>query len=400
MDIGKALKIAIITPFGAEPRFDNYAEFVLAQGLGKLGHAVRFYTYKLRENPRYARNILYKGVATIRCRQRFGISLGLFFSLLRFRPGIVILFHPRSFLNFSAYLAARMCGARVISEIVGILHDPFIVSDRDDPIPNIKKDVRLLTAWKDLVSVFFSRTPFWQWKNFIFHMPIAKADQIVAINKDEQQYVRRFYRREADLIYWCIPQTAREEVRPPEDKYGRLPSTYLLFIGQIKKRKGWDTVVEALQILEQRGVKKNLVFVCPTRELGSAREHIRRLGVSDQVFFLSAITNEEKNWLYAHAQYVLAPSRYEGFGLSVFEAFQAGKPVLATDIPVYLEFLEHRRNAMISKTGSAEALADNVLELDGNPRLQSTLILEGRKTADRFSEEVMVKKFLELFERV
>lgn len=393
-------KIAIVTPFGAEPRFDNYAEFVLARGLCKLGYAVHFYTYKLRGNPLHARNTLYKGVVTIRCRQRFGISFGLFFSLLRFRPRIVILFHPRSFLNFSAYLAARTSGARIVSEIVGILHDPYITSDRDDPIPNVLQDVRLLTQWQDLLWVPFSRKPFWQWKNFIFHMPIAKADRIVAINKDEQQYVRRFYGREADLIYWCIPKTPREEVRPPEDTYGRLPSTYLLFIGQIKKRKGWDTVVEALQILKKRGVKKNLVFVCPTKELRSAHEYIQRLGVSDQVFFLSAITNEEKNWLYAHAQYVLAPSRYEGFGLSVFEAFQARKPVLATDIPVYLEFLEHRRNAMISKTGSAEALAGNILELDGNLRLQSTLTLEGVKTADRFSEDVMLKKFLELFERV
>ena len=108
--------------------------------------------------------------------------------------------------------------------------------------------------------------------------------------------------------------------------------------------------------------------------------------------------NEEKNWLYDHAQYVLAPSRYEGFGLPVFEAFVAGKPLFGTDIPVYLEFLKHEENAMISKTGNAQELAQNIKILDNNPALAKQLVSAGYKTAEKFSDKVMIDKFVKVIE--
>ena len=37
-------RIAIVTPYGAEERLDNYAEFVLAQELIERGYDVRMFT--------------------------------------------------------------------------------------------------------------------------------------------------------------------------------------------------------------------------------------------------------------------------------------------------------------------------------------------------------------------
>jgi len=89
----KKFRIVIITPFGAEPRCDNYAEFILARGLSKMGHDIHFYTYKMRGNSHYRKDCIYKGIKVFRCRQRFGISPGLFFSIINFRPDIIIFFH-------------------------------------------------------------------------------------------------------------------------------------------------------------------------------------------------------------------------------------------------------------------------------------------------------------------
>jgi glycosyltransferase involved in cell wall biosynthesis len=45
----------------------------------------------------------------------------------------------------------------------------------------------------------------------------------------------------------------------------------------------------------------------------------------------------ELAWLYAHAELVLLPSRYEGFGYPIVEAFAEGIPIVASDIPVFHE---------------------------------------------------------------
>lgn len=387
------LKIAIVTPFGAEERFNYFAEFLLAQGLCRLGNRVRFFTYKIRHKFHYKKNKVYQGIEVFRCRQRFGLAPGLIFSILRFRPRVVICFHPKSRLSFSAYLAARLVGAKIIYEIVGILHDPFIVNDCDNPLETIRPEVILLTSWRRLAANLFLANPKIQWQNFICHFPVAWADAIVAISEDEKKYISRFYGRDSTVIPWAMPPAVPAPQKKPT---GLLPSSFLLFFAQIKKRKGWDTVLEALAVLHEQGADKNLIFVCTSLDISEAENYAKRLGVRERVFFLINISNEEKNWLFANTDAVLAPSRYEGFGLSVLEAWRAGKPFLGTAIPVYLEFLEHRKNSLVSKLGDGRDLAKNIKALDGDSALVKEIVAGGYKTLGKYTDKIMVKKFLDL----
>src|SRR3989344_7410425 len=389
-------RIAIVTPYGAEPRLDNYAEFILAQNLVEKGYEVRFFTYR-SQKAEYVKDAVYKGVSVFRCRQRFGISPRLFVSLILFRPHTVLCFHPKSLLNFSAYLAARAIRTRFIVEIVGILHDPFIARDIDDPIDTLISPPVLITSVPALLKQLRSGNRS-AWNNYVCHAPTAHADTIIAITRHEQEYVKSIYGRSAALIYWCTPQTRVHDQHEPAIESGKLPDDFLFFIGQVKRRKGWDTVIDALASLKQRGVIKNLVFVSPHTDLHVPIEYAAERGVRDQITFLSAVSNEEKEWLYAHCSYVLVPSRYEGFGLPVFEAFLAEKPICASDIPVFDEFLVHRKNAMISHVGDGNGLADSILALDASSALVHTLIKEGTRTAAQFDYERMVSEYLALID--
>ncbi|OGY90193.1 MAG: hypothetical protein A3B30_04395 [Candidatus Komeilibacteria bacterium RIFCSPLOWO2_01_FULL_52_15] len=393
-------KIAIVTPYGAEPRFDNYAEFVLAQGLIKNGYEVHFHTYAIKDNPLHI-NGVYKGVSVIRCRQRFGFSPSLLFSIIGFKPDIVLFFHPRNFLNLSAYIAGRFVGAKIIGEIVGILHDPFIVSDRDNPLEHMIPNVQLFLRWSDVFRVPFSRRPFWNWKNFIFHAPTAHADAIIGVSKEEQRLIENFYKRRAEMIYWCIRTDASvRQDKPSAEKCGPVPERFALFIGQLKRRKGWDTALEAIAYLKKNGAPLSLVFVCSSPTVDEARELAKKLGIEDVVHFMTRISNEEKEWLYRNAQMLLVPSRYEGFGLTTFEAFMAEIPVCATSIPVLLEFLHDGQNALLSPAGDGEALARNIVKLQNDPALREKLISNGKKTAAEFSEAIMIERYLSLFDRL
>ncbi len=389
----KPQRVAIVTPYGAEPRFDNYAEFILAQTLIERGWKVRMHTYAARGIPTYTGNFTYKTVPVFRCRHRFGISPRLFFSILFFRPEVVIGLHPKSSLNFSAYLAARCVGARFMAEIVGILHDPYIVTNTDDPTGNFRDPIVLITSVGQLIR----RIPTYglkaAWHNYITHTATAHADTIIAISEDERKYVKKFYNRDSVCIYWCTPRhvtTAQE--KPPV----AVPERYLFFIGMVKRRKGWDTAIDALAALKARGHMEHLVFVTPHKDLTEPTVYARQKGVLDQITFRVAVSNEEKNWLYAHATYMLIPSRYEGFGIPVFEAFMARKPICATTINVFLEFLSDKENAMLSAIGDGEAMARSVEALDADPELQKKLVVRGQQTAEEFGYTHMVDKYVAL----
>jgi hypothetical protein len=59
--------------------------------------------------------------------------------------------------------------------------------------------------------------------------------------------------------------------------------------------------------------------------------------VENGVMYLSHVPDDCLNTLYKYAMCYINPSRYEGFGLPVFEAFIQHIPVIALDLPIYEE---------------------------------------------------------------
>src|SRR5262249_59819060 len=60
---------------------------------------------------------------------------------------------------------------------------------------------------------------------------------------------------------------------------------------------------------------------------------------------------------FAAADVFAFPSTKEGWGLVVLEAMSAGLPVVASDLPVFREYLRPGRDALLVPTGDPPALA-------------------------------------------
>lgn len=60
-------------------------------------------------------------------------------------------------------------------------------------------------------------------------------------------------------------------------------------------------------------------------------EEATRLGVSDRVHFVGAISENDKQWYYKYCTAFVFPSIAEGFGLPVIEAMAFGKPVFLSN---------------------------------------------------------------------
>lgn len=400
----KDRKIAIITPYGAEERLDQFAEFILAQGLTKRGCRVRFFTYKINSNQDYVKDGDYKGVATVRCPQKFGFSPKLFWKLIVWRPDVVILNHIRSYLNLFGYVAAKISGAKTVFQVIGFMHDDYVVSDRDDPLDNVRPEISLIHGLPDFFSSWLKSRSFkTSWENYLFHKPLFAADERVTITSFERAALKRYTGLDSDVIPWGV-RLDEVKISPsqPVLKDGRaLPQNYLFYIGQVKRRKGWDTIIQALDILKREGIKKNLVFVTSSSpgEFKEAQDMVKSFGLEDQVFFMFKISNAERAWLYGHAAATMAPSRYEGFGLTVFEAWAAGVPVFGTDIPVYSDFMFDGENALVSKKGDAQSLAQNIKRLD-EPGMRERLIQGGWRKVKEYSADKIVDGFWGLLEKL
>ena len=128
-----------------------------------------------------------------------------------------------------------------------------------------------------------------------------------------------------------------------------------LFCGSLSLRKGVDLVARAFVRLagEAPGVRLKIAGA------GELNETIARTlrSVQEQVEFVGFKSWEELPELYAAADVLCVPSRYDGWGLVVPEGLAAGLPVIATDrMGAGLEFVRNGVNGWLIGAGDEEAL--------------------------------------------
>jgi glycosyltransferase involved in cell wall biosynthesis len=107
-------------------------------------------------------------------------------------------------------------------------------------------------------------------------------------------------------------------------KHGLEPGKYLLLVGSLKPNKNLGVVARALA----RAPVPWTVAVAGAADARIFRE-TRQPGA--QLKFLGYVPDEDLGALYAHADWLLFPSLYEGFGLPALEAMANGCPVIAAD---------------------------------------------------------------------
>ncbi|MFD2181094.1 glycosyltransferase family 4 protein [Rhodoplanes azumiensis] len=123
---------------------------------------------------------------------------------------------------------------------------------------------------------------------------------------------------------------------PPALPAGLEPGRFALFVSTIEPRKGHRVLYEAWLRLVAEGVPQaagfKLVFVgragWMVDELVKALDTDPRL--AGTLVRLQGIDDSTVRGLYATAAFCCYPSRYEGYGLPLVEAFQFGKAVLAS----------------------------------------------------------------------
>lgn len=115
-----------------------------------------------------------------------------------------------------------------------------------------------------------------------------------------------------------------------------------LMVGTIEPRKGHRQALLAFAELWRSGLDVNLVIVGRLGGQGWDTSAITALlddadGQRERLFWLSNVSDEYLQQLYAAASCLIAASEGEGFGLPLIEAAQENLPILARDIPIFRE---------------------------------------------------------------
>ncbi|NJL33621.1 MAG: glycosyltransferase family 4 protein [Chloroflexaceae bacterium] len=240
-------------------------------------------------------------------------------------------------------------------------------------------------------------------RNYRLHWPLRMARALAPCSAFEADMLRQMGMPQPQTVVplWLdVPFIQQTPVQPPVYD---LPRPWLLFVGQLTPRKGYDIAIRALPAIVRAYPQVSLLIVSGINHAQKERlfDLAHSLGVEQHIHLLGYRSDAELINLYRASDALLFPTRYEGFGLPLLEAMAADCPVITTDIPVVREIVQHGDNGLLVPYDNAAALARAVLWLLGQPRLRERLIAGGRITlATRYNETHLIKQIEMLYHSV
>lgn len=85
----------------------------------------------------------------------------------------------------------------------------------------------------------------------------------------------------------------------------------------------------------------------------------------------------------------------------MIEAMACGLPAVSFDFKCGpKDIIQHGVNGLLVKNGDIQGLADAMMHLMADEQLRQSMSAEARKVVETYSEEVVMRKWLELFDEV
>lgn len=175
------------------------------------------------------------------------------------------------------------------------------------------------------------------------------------------------------------------------------PSDHPLLIaaGRLHTNKGFDILLRALADIPDA----YLWLAGSGPEELSLKSMAVSLGIADRVRFLG--WRNDVSSLIATGDIFVCPSRHEGLGSIVLEAWAHGCPIVSTASQGPSELIEHGTTGLLSAIDNTEALRANIAELLCNDTLRRTLADNALNRYHKdFSKKVIVKQYCDLFETI
>jgi len=205
---------------------------------------------------------------------------------------------------------------------------------------------------------------------------LLRADGVIALTSVERDWIAS-----AGVSAGKIEVTGIGPVLPviPEGggfraRYG-LNGPLVLFIGRKEAYKGYRQILQAAPAVWQKEPQTAFVFIGP-RTAESCQDFLPWKG-EPRILELPAVDEQEKAEALADCDLLCVPSTRESFGQVFLEAWSAGKPVIAADIPVERAIIKEGEDGLLVSQ-EASAIAEAILRLVINPQSARQMGEKGR----------------------
>lgn len=253
-------------------------------------------------------------------------------------------------------------------------------------------------------DVIFAIHPEWytrfdrKYMETLYRLVLPRVNRIIAVSDTTSRDLQRYFGvtpDNIDVVHHGIEsrfQPRERELAIAElDLHGvKVPQRFFLFVGTLEPRKNIPALCEAYRMIRSQGVDHALVVAgsrgwCD-REIINVLD---RLALDDAIY-LGHVADALLPSLYAAADAVVYPSRYEGFGFPVLEAMASGVPVVTSTADAILEVAGDA--CLTVPPDDIDGLAHAMRRVVEDRSLRSDLVVKGLARAARFRWEMVAQQ--------
>jgi glycosyltransferase involved in cell wall biosynthesis len=174
----------------------------------------------------------------------------------------------------------------------------------------------------------------------------------------------------------------------------------ILCVARFTKQKGLDYLIQAVRALFDRKLDFETKIIGGGPEKGRLQKKIKELGLSERVFLLDGISQEELFSYYVESDLCVLPSIEEGFGLVLVEAQLCRRPVIGTSSGGIPDIIEDEITGLLVRPKDPVHLAEAIEKILKDQSFAEKLAERGYRSAvSKFSPEAIQEKFLDFVKK-
>jgi len=175
----------------------------------------------------------------------------------------------------------------------------------------------------------------------------------------------------------------------------------LISISRLTFYKNIQVTIKSLHIVKKSFPKVSLVIIGVGPYRKNLEKLVKKLDLQENVVFKGHVSEKEKKELIATSQALVFPSKFEGFGIVILEAFEYYKPVLVSHVRPQSDIVEDKKTGLVLAPDDESEWAEAIIRIFNEPALTTKMGENGRKVLeDKYNLEIMTKNILQMYEDV
>jgi glycosyltransferase involved in cell wall biosynthesis len=253
-------------------------------------------------------------------------------------------------------------------------------------------------AWKYFPESFtgFNRN-FLEWST---GFAVKRASQIIAVSESTKRDLVKFYSvegRKISVVHHGYEESDKKMENGKQPVIS-LPEKYVLFLSTLQPRKNLETLIDAFRQLKAENPEISHKLVVAGGKGWKYEGILEKIQKNkDIVEYLDYVKDSNRFRILEKADLMVLPSLYEGFGMTILEAFAANVPVATSKVSSMPEVAGDAAAYFDpSSTAEIKNAIKNILQ---DKNLGENLRQKGRERLKDFSWDKAAKETLAVFEK-